>query len=58
MPIYEYKCLECGKVFEFFDKDGKDKPECPHCDGKVKRLMSRFGFELKGSGFYKNDYKS
>ena len=57
MPVYEYHCEDCGKVFEILIKDHSDKPECPFCEGRVKRVMSRFGMELKGSGFYRNDYE-
>jgi len=56
MPVYEYKCEDCVKVFDYFQRDN-DKPECPFCEGKVERVMSRFGMELKGSGFYRNDYE-
>ena len=57
MPIYEYHCKDCDRVFEMLIKDRSDKPECPFCEGRVKRVMSRFGMELKGSGFYRNDYE-
>jgi len=31
---------------------------CPHCKGKVERLISAgTGFIFKGSGFYSTDYK-
>ncbi|HBN96895.1 MAG TPA: FmdB family transcriptional regulator, partial [Firmicutes bacterium] len=41
MPIYEYKCSNCG---HFEQKQGiKDKPltQCPTCDGPVQRLISK-----------------
>lgn len=60
MPVYEYECLECGKVFEEF-QSFSDKPvsQCPFCKGKVKRLISKsVGFVFKGSGFYSTDYRS
>ncbi|MGC8778476.1 MAG: FmdB family zinc ribbon protein [Candidatus Caldatribacteriaceae bacterium] len=59
MPVYEYECLECGKVFEEF-QSFSDKPvsQCPFCKGKVKRLISRgVGLVFKGSGFYCTDYR-
>lgn len=59
MPIYEYECLECGRVFEEF-QSFSDKPvsQCPFCKGKVKRLISRnVGLVFKGSGFYSTDYR-
>lgn len=60
MPTYEYKCLECGHVFEKFQKMS-DEPinECPKCKGKVKRLLGAgAGPIFKGSGFYQTDYKN
>ncbi|MBI5236861.1 MAG: zinc ribbon domain-containing protein [Deltaproteobacteria bacterium] len=58
MPIYEYKCNGCGKVFEVIRKFS-DKPlkKCIHCDGKkIEKLISQSSFVLKGSGWYKTDY--
>ena len=60
MPTYEYKCLECGYLFEMFQKMN-DEPtnECPKCKGKVKRLPGKgAGTIFKGSGFYHTDYKN
>lgn len=60
MPIYEYQCIDCGKIFEEL-QSFSDKPieECPFCRGKVKRLVSKsVGFVFKGSGFYSTDYRS
>lgn len=60
MPTYEYKCLDCGHIFEMFQKM-TDEPakECPECKGKVKRLLGAgAGTIFKGSGFYQTDYKN
>ncbi len=56
MPIYEYKCQQCGD-FEVTQKI-KDKPltRCPTCKGKVKKLISNTSFQLKGTGWYITDY--
>ncbi len=60
MPTYEYKCLECGYLFEEFQKMSDAPLEtCPKCGGKVKRLISNgAGLVFKGSGFYLTDYKN
>ena len=57
MPIYEYKCSKCGKVFEIIQKIS-DEPlsRCKFCKGKVERLISNSSFQLKGSGWYLTDY--
>ncbi len=59
MPTYEYKCDECGYVFEEF-QSMKENPLsiCPKCKGKVHRLIGAgAGLIFKGSGFYLTDYK-
>ena len=52
MPIYEYKCADCGHKKEVLQKLS-DAPlkECPAC-GKLTmvKLISAAGFQLKGSG--------
>ena len=57
MPIYEYKCAECEKVFEAFQKIN-DNPltECRFCKGKAEQIISRTSFQLKGDGWYVTDY--
>ena len=51
MPIYEYRCKECGEDFEYLVL-GKPDPVCTACESrKVIRLMSACGFVSKdGSG--------
>ena len=59
MPIYEYKCLKCGKVFEAIQKvTQKSLPRCKFCKGQVEQLISSSSFQLKGTGWYKTDYAS
>lgn len=57
MPLYEYKCDKCGKVFEKIQKFS-DEPLSVHdtCGGQVHRLISASSFQLKGSGWYATDY--
>lgn len=60
MPIYEYRCAECGHELEKLQKIS-DAPltECPAC-GKpaLQKLVSAAGFRLKGGGWYETDFKS
>ena len=57
MPLYEYKCRSCGRIFEVMQKFA-DEPLKTHaeCGGEVDRLISRSAFQLKGSGWYATDY--
>lgn len=57
MPIYEYRCTSCGKVFEKIQKFS-DPPlsACESCDGKVEKLISRTAFQLKGGGWFSSGY--
>ncbi len=52
MPIYEYRCRECGEKFEKLVRSMNSAPEtkCPKCGGqKVERLPSAFGIQISGS---------
>lgn len=57
MPIYEYRCGKCGKVFEVLQRFS-DAPVKVHedCGGEVEKLISHSAFQLKGSGWYQTDY--
>ncbi len=56
MPLYEYKCKECGLRFER-RQSFTDEPVtiCPDCEGAVVRLIQPAGIIFKGSGFYVTD---
>lgn len=59
MPVYEYECQECDKVFEVQQRISDDPlSSCPECQGQVKKLMSMSSFQLKGSGWYADGYAS
>jgi putative FmdB family regulatory protein len=59
MPIYEYECQKCKKVFEYTQgiKEPK-KDTCEACGGSLERIISPSGFVLKGGGWYKDLYSS
>jgi putative FmdB family regulatory protein len=59
MPIYEFKCKNCGHVHEFMMKMSDPNPvTCSHCskDG-LEKLLSRSSFQLKGTGWYTTDFR-
>lgn len=57
MPIYEYKCLQCGLHFER-RQSVSDEPltTCEKCHGKLEKQWSLSGFQFKGAGWYVTDY--
>ncbi len=60
MPTYEYECGKCGHEFEREQRITDDPiKSCPGCKSKkVKRLISRTSFVLKGGGWYSDLYSS
>ena len=59
MPVYEYECNDCDKIFEVQQKMA-DAPltSCPTCSGSVRKLISMNSFHLKGGGWYADGYAS
>ncbi|MCX6112472.1 MAG: zinc ribbon domain-containing protein [Proteobacteria bacterium] len=58
MPLYEYACKKCNKHFEIIQNIGTKSTQCPACGSECRKLISSTSFQLKGSGWYKTDYKS
>ena len=59
MPIYEYRCKDCGAEFEYMQRmSDARKTVCEKCNGSLERLISRSSFHLKGGGWYKDLYSS
>lgn len=57
MPLYEYKCRQCGRLMERIEKvAGPHLKKCPHCGGPVESLISAPAIQFKGSGWYVTDY--
>lgn len=59
MPIYAYRCEECG-----FAKDVLQKISdpvltvCPSCGkSSFKKQVTAAGFQLKGTGWYVTDFR-
>jgi len=41
MPLFDFLCLECGKVSEVLVASASDQPECRTCGSRnVKRLLA------------------
>ena len=66
MPIYQYKCKDCGHVFEQIVKNDKTVPQCPAifidgafekiCGRECEKIISKSSFRLKGSGWARDGY--
>ncbi len=59
MPIYAYKCSECGHDVEAIQKLSDARLiDCPSCGNPalVKQLTAA-GFQLKGGGWYVTDFR-
>jgi putative FmdB family regulatory protein len=60
MPIYTYRCSNCGVQFEkqqsFSDQS---LLRCPECGKRsLKKVYQPVGIVFKGSGFYATDHHS
>jgi len=57
VPLYEYRCNDCGHQFEKIQSfSAPEEKECPVCKGPVEKLISRSAIQFKGSGWYASDY--
>jgi putative FmdB family regulatory protein len=57
VPLYEYECQKCGRRTEKIENvDGPHLKKCPHCGGKVERLVAAPAIQFKGAGWYVTDY--
>jgi len=59
MPIYEYRCADCGLSKDHLQKISDAQLDtCPSCGSKsYAKALSAAGFQLKGSGWYATDFK-
>ncbi len=60
MPVYTYRCTNCGVQFDQQQKFS-DAPltRCPECSKKtLQKVFQPVGIVFKGSGFYATDHRS
>ncbi|MCX8085713.1 MAG: zinc ribbon domain-containing protein [Rhodocyclaceae bacterium] len=60
MPIYAYRCNQCGFEQDVLQKMS-DAPltTCPECKTEnFAKQLTAAGFQLKGSGWYQTDFKN
>ena len=60
MPIYTYRCENCGVQFERRQKFSDDPLKiCPECENEsLRKVYLPVGIVFKGSGFYATDNRS
>jgi len=57
VPIYEYRCDDCGNSFEVLQRMSDDPLEtCDKCGGRLQKVLHPVAIHFKGSGFYTTDY--
>jgi putative FmdB family regulatory protein len=59
MPVYEFLCQGCNRVFNFLAREPdalKRRPSCPKCGGRrMEKLFSRFASVSKGASSPKEE---
>jgi len=58
MPVYEFRCQDCGIDLEVVRPMGRTEPPgaCPSCGGpRMRRRWSRVGVRFEGWGFSRTD---
>ncbi len=60
MPIYAYKCADCGHSEDVMQKvSDAALTTCPKCGAEsFSKQLTAAGFALKGSGYYVTDFKN
>ncbi len=60
MPVYTYRCTNCGFVFDQQQKfSDAHLTRCPECSKKtLQKVFQPVGIVFKGSGFYSTDHRS
>ena len=59
MPIYAYRCTECGHELDVLQKISEAQlTDCPACHRPaLTKKLTAAGFQLKGSGWYVTDFR-
>jgi putative FmdB family regulatory protein len=58
MPVYEYQCTTCERIFEVITiRKDKDPHKCPDCGHNGKKILSSSTYRMKGYS-EKNGYSN
>ena len=56
MPVYDFKCNDCGDVVDRKKSFYDDSAElCNKCNSEMTRQLTVPAIQFKGSGFYSTD---
>jgi putative FmdB family regulatory protein len=56
MPIYDYRCQDCGQIIEVLHGvDASGPATCDACGGQLRKMLSLPSIVFKGSGWAKTD---
>ncbi|MGD2157215.1 MAG: zinc ribbon domain-containing protein [Anaerolineales bacterium] len=61
MPLYEFVCEECGKLFEELVRSASAVGEviCPECNSeRVQKMVSTFASKIAGSSAFSSGASS
>lgn len=59
MPLYEYRCEQCGRLTEKIQKfSDPELTVCPYCGGALARTLTAAAVHFSGGGWYKDLYSS
>ncbi|HEY1151396.1 MAG TPA: FmdB family zinc ribbon protein [Pseudoduganella sp.] len=59
MPIYAYRCEDCGFAKDVLQKISDPQlTDCPSCGKSTfRKQVTAAGFQLKGTGWYVTDFR-
>ena len=49
MPIYEYRCGNCGEQVEVLLRSAQAIPRCPHCGAVLEERLISAPYVMRGS---------
>lgn len=59
MPLYDYRCKDCGNEIEVMHGiDAVGPAVCDVCGGAMKKALSTPAIHFKGSGWAKKDFQT
>ena len=57
MPLYEYRCQNCGASLEVIQKvDDSPLKKCAKCGGPLEKTITSPAVQFRGNGWYVTDY--